>query len=111
MKTVNGVKIVIGANGKPEFHIPSSMTGAAFTEWRRSNAAAIAYAVESMTVAVDSVTDTAVAVASPIKVVTIGKVLVTVSGGKLSFELPEGMTAKGLAQWKKRNASILSDLL
>jgi len=113
MKVINGVKIVMGVNGKPEFHIPSGMTGAAFTEWRRDNSGAIAAAIDSMSVPVasDSVTDSNAPIASPVKVVTIGKVVVIVSDGKLSFKLPDGMTAKGLVQWKRRNAAILSDLL
>lgn len=113
MKTVNGVKIVMGANGKPEFHIPSSMNGAAFKQWYNDNAAAIDAAVTDMAVAVANSNDVAtdVAIDVPTKVVTIGKVVVTVSGGKLSFNLPEGMTAKGLSQWKRRNASVLADLV
>ena len=40
--------------------------------------------------------------------IAIGKVTVTYDGEKFSYELPMGMTAKGLAQWKRRNSEKLN---
>jgi len=39
--------------------------------------------------------------------IAIGKVTVTYDGENFNYELPMGMTAKGLAQWKRRHSEKL----
>ncbi len=55
---VAGVKVVLASSGNFEYHIPSTMTGAAFIAWQKENGSAIELAKAELSPEQDAEGDT-----------------------------------------------------
>lgn len=98
----NQVKISTLANGKIELTLPEKMTGKQLKQWKLKN--------KSVVEVTEQINEAIAESDMPINPNYLIKREIKISNfnGKLTLEIPQGMTGEQLNHWKAKNKAILS---